>query len=145
MPEARSAWEELGLAHPRMGYFGPRAAAMGKVEASVVSATFFNFNPATVARFVPEVWCVASPAEIVRTRYRVADVALRRLLGPAVESTEMTWAAEVALEASTACPPGGRPLFAAHAAVPPPEEPHLRLWHALTLLRESGVTATCMH
>jgi hypothetical protein len=30
----------------------------------------------------------------------------------------------------------GRPLFAAHAALPWPEEPHLVLWHAATLLRE---------
>jgi hypothetical protein len=30
----------------------------------------------------------------------------------------------------------GRPLFAAHAALPWPDEPHLALWHAITLLRE---------
>ncbi|MFE0513675.1 hypothetical protein ACFW2E_28120, partial [Streptomyces sp. NPDC058964] len=30
----------------------------------------------------------------------------------------------------------GRPLFAAHAALPWPDEPHLVLWHAQTLLRE---------
>jgi hypothetical protein len=29
-----------------------------------------------------------------------------------------------------------RPLFAAHAALPWPDEPHLVLWHAQTLLRE---------
>jgi hypothetical protein len=30
----------------------------------------------------------------------------------------------------------GRPLFAAHAALPWPDEPYLALWHAQTLLRE---------
>jgi hypothetical protein len=30
----------------------------------------------------------------------------------------------------------GRPLFAAHAALPWPKEPVLQLWHAQTLLRE---------
>ena len=30
----------------------------------------------------------------------------------------------------------GRPLFAGHAALPWPDEPHLVLWHAQTLLRE---------
>jgi hypothetical protein len=30
----------------------------------------------------------------------------------------------------------GRPLFAAHAALPVPEEAHLRLWHWCTVLRE---------
>lgn len=136
VPEARAEWEALGFTHPRMGYFGPRAAAMGRVDAPVVAATFYNFNPATVARFVPEVWDVASPEVIVRARYRAADAALRRLLGGAATSAEMAWAAEAALEAATACPPGGRPLFAAHAGVPLPDVPHLRLWHALTLLRE---------
>ncbi|MGH3304515.1 MAG: SCO6745 family protein, partial [Streptosporangiaceae bacterium] len=32
--------------------------------------------------------------------------------------------------------PQGRPLFAGHAALPWPDEPHLVLWHAQTLLRE---------
>ncbi|MGX1267263.1 hypothetical protein RKD18_000457 [Streptomyces phaeoluteigriseus] len=32
--------------------------------------------------------------------------------------------------------PQGRPLFAAHAALPWPSAPHLVLWHAQTLLRE---------
>lgn len=136
VPEALGAWKELGLTHPRMGYFASRSAAMGAVEAPVVSATFYNFNPATVARFVPEVWSIAPPEQVIRTRYEAARAALRRLLGDAVESDEMEWAADTALEAATACSPGGRPLFAAHAAVPVPDDPHLRLWHAVTLLRE---------
>jgi hypothetical protein len=40
-----------------------------------------------------------------------------------------------AAEAATAWPQG-RPLFAAHAELPWPDEPHLVLWHAQTLLRE---------
>ncbi len=46
-------------------------------------------------------------------------------------------------EAADACPrrhrrasPQGRPLYAAHAELPWPDEPHLVLWHAVTLLRE---------
>ncbi|MFD7429575.1 hypothetical protein ACFV6Z_21425 [Streptomyces sp. NPDC059818] len=31
---------------------------------------------------------------------------------------------------------------AAHAGLPVPEEPHLALWHAATLLREHRVTVT---
>ena len=39
--------------------------------------------------------------------------------------------------AEAACEhPQGRPLFAAHAALPWPDEPLLQLWHAQTLLRE---------
>ncbi len=39
--------------------------------------------------------------------------------------------------AEAACEhPEGRPLFAGHAALTWPDEPHLVLWHAQTLLRE---------
>ena len=33
--------------------------------------------------------------------------------------------------------PEARPLYAGHADLPWPDEPHLVLWHAATLLRES--------
>ena len=35
-----------------------------------------------------------------------------------------------------ACDPAGRPVYAANASLPRPDDPHLRLWHAATLLRE---------
>lgn len=136
VPEAFEAWKNIGFTHPRMGYFASRSAAMGAVEASVVAATFFNFNPETVARFIPEAWSIASPDHIIATRYTAADEALHRLLGDAIHSEEMSWAADAAMEAAAACPAGGRSLFAGHAAVPVPDVPHLRLWHATTLLRE---------
>lgn len=136
VPEASDAWQELGFTHPRMGYFAQRSAAMGAVAAPVVSATFYNFNPTTVERFIPAAWDIAPPAEVVERRYRAADAALRRLLGEAVASPEMEWAADTALRTARACPPDGRALFAAHAGHPAPDEPHLRLWHAITLLRE---------
>jgi hypothetical protein len=45
-------------------------------------------------------------------------------------------AADLAREAATDLPVQGRPLFAAHAELPEPDEPHLAMWHAITLLRE---------
>ena len=49
----------------------------------------------------------------------------------------MNEAADLATTAARAIPgPDGRPLYAAHADLPWPEDAHLRLWHALTLLRE---------
>lgn len=136
VPEAFEAWEELGFPHRGMGYFASRSAAMGRVEAAVVTATFYNFNPETVARFIPAAWDIASPREVIDARYRAVDAALGRILGEATKSQEMDWAATVAGEAAAECRPEGRPLFAAHADLPIPDEPHLRLWHALTLLRE---------
>lgn len=135
-PEAFAAWEELGFPHRGMGYFASRSAAMGRVGPQVVAATFYNFNPRLVERFIPAAWEIIPTGTIIETRYRVVDSALRRMLGDAVESPDMEWAAGAAAEAASACLPDGRPLFAAHAAVDAPGEPHLQLWHALTLLRE---------
>jgi hypothetical protein len=50
----------------------------------------------------------------------------------------MRRAAQLATRAAQSALPHlhGRPLFAAHTALPWPEQPHLALWHAQTLLRE---------
>lgn len=100
-------------------------------------ATFYNFARAAVARAVPAVWEHADPATVLTARGAAADAALVRLLGEgAIGSPEMAWAATTAERAARACPVEGRPLFGGHADLPWPERTHLRLWHAVTLLRE---------
>ena len=134
-PESFAAWDGLGLTRPGMGYFASRSAVMGAVEAPVVAAAFYNFNPALIARSIPAAWSIASPTTMVETRFDVAGAALRRLV-PEPEQEELAWAAATAEEAAGACPPDGRPLFAAHVDVTPPDDPLLGLWWALTRLRE---------
>ncbi|MBE1593250.1 hypothetical protein ACFPOI_21525 [Nonomuraea angiospora] len=136
-PEASAAYESLGLSG-RMGYFASRAAALGPVPAEAVIATFYNFNPDLVRRAIPAAWRIASPADILAARLESAGATLRRVLGDAVDSPEMSRAAALARRAaeSVAGELSGRPLYAAHAALPWPEAPHLVLWHAQTLLRE---------
>jgi len=137
VPEADEEYTAIGLRPGRMHYFASRSAPMGPVGAGVVTATFYNFHPGLVARFVPSVWELVTPADVLATRRRVADRALRRLLGEdVVAGPELAEAAELARAATTALEPQGRPLFAAHAELPWPDEPHLVLWHAITLLRE---------
>lgn len=135
-PEADEKLSGIGLRPGRMTYFASRSAPMGPVGPGMVTATFYNFNPDLVARHIPRAWGLASPEAILATRLEVADAALRRLLGDAVDSPEVAEAAELAREAATACTPQGRPLYAAHAELDWPEQPHLVLWHAITLLRE---------
>jgi hypothetical protein len=135
-PEAVTAWESLSFPHRRMGYFASRSAAMGQVVSAVVAATFYNFNPSLVGRFIPAAWEIAHPDRVIEARYRAADAALRRILADALDSSEMECAARVASEAADSCPTNGRPLSAAHADLSPPDDDHLRLWHALTVLRE---------
>jgi helix-turn-helix protein len=136
-PEAAEGFAELGLEHGRMSYYASRSAPMGAVSAGVVAATFYNFNPDSVARSIPRAWTIATPAAILDTRLKAADAALRRMLGDDVIASEtVAEAAELAREATTACGPEGKPLYAGHADLDWPDEPHLKLWHAITLLRE---------
>lgn len=51
-------------------------------------------------------------------------------------SPEMAEAAGLALRAAEACTRHARPLYAAHADLDVPDQPHLAYWHAATLLRE---------
>ena len=135
VPEVGEELKEIGV-RPRDQYFAQRAAPMGAVGPGLVAATFFNFNPALVARTIPGVWASASPGDVVNARLRAADRALRRFLGDEVASAAVTESATLARRALEGATPEDRPLYAGHADLPWPDEPHLALWHAVTLLRE---------
>lgn len=134
-PEAAEEYAALGL-RGQDAYFASRAAAMGAVGPEVVVATFFNFQPRLVHAALPAAWEVTTPAEVLAARLRGADRTLRRILGDAVDDPDLAEAARLARTAAEACRPEGRPLYAAHTGLPWPEEPHLELFHAATLLRE---------
>src|SRR5215467_6838394 len=123
-PEAREAYTTAGLKGYWMGYFASRAAAMGPVPAEVVTATFFNFHPKMVARSIPDAWRFSTPERVLAARVSSADGALRRLLGEQADSAEVAEAANLARQAVEACNVSGRALFAGHAALPWPTEPH---------------------
>jgi hypothetical protein len=136
-PETGELLARAGLRPGPMCYFAGRAAAMGAVGAEAVTAAFYNFNPDLVADNVPAAWALATPSTVVVARLGAADAALRRLLGDEViTSTGVAEAADLAARASEACTADGRPLYEGHARLEWPDEPHLRLWHAVTLLRE---------
>jgi hypothetical protein len=135
-PEPPEAYRRAGLRGGWMGYFASRSAAMGPVPAEVVMATFYNFHPRMVRRAIPDAWGFASPDRVLAARLEGADAALRRLLGPWADSPDAAEAAELVRRALEDQDPAGRPLFAAHAALPWPEPPHLALWHGATCYRE---------
>ena len=136
VPEAADRYAEAGITGGMRGYFASRSAPLGVVPAEVVIATFYNFAPAMVRKAIPSAWEKATPEAVLAARLAAADAALTRLLGDIVSSDEMAEAAALAREATTAADVVGRPLYAAHAALPWPEPAHLQLWHAATLLRE---------
>ncbi|MFF8841257.1 hypothetical protein ACF08N_00780 [Streptomyces sp. NPDC015127] len=136
-PDLGTEMAAVGVEDPNAAYFAARSAAMGAVGPGAVAATFYNFNPALIARHLPAVWDTATPEAVLAARLRAADATLRRLLGEdVVASKELAEAAELALRATEACTRHARPLYAAHADLPVPVEPHLAYWHAATLLRE---------
>jgi hypothetical protein len=137
VPETEQRLTAAGLQPGRMSYFAGRSAPMGAVGASTVAATFYNFNPDLVARMIPAAWALAAPATVIAARFDAVDAALRRLLGDeVVASPEIAEAAGLVRRAVEGCRPEGRPLGAAYLAMDWPDEPHLALWHGLSVLRE---------
>ncbi|MFB6617203.1 hypothetical protein ACIGFK_02470 [Streptomyces sp. NPDC085524] len=136
-PDTAKEFAALGITDPVAVNLAQRSAALGAVGAGAVTATFYNYSHDHVARYLPAVWETATPEDVLAARLRAADTTLRRLLGPAtIGSPELAEAADLAIRATEGCTRHARVLYAAHADLPVPEEPHLRLWHATTLLRE---------
>jgi hypothetical protein len=138
VPEGAEAYAKLGITG-RDGYFASRAAPMGAVSAEVVISTFYNFNPALVHAAIPAAWVTTTPADLIGARFDAVDQACRRLLGDdVIGSDEMRRAAALARAAAETAAEHieGRPLAAGHTEVPWPEDPHLVLWHAQSILRE---------
>ncbi len=135
--EVAQAYKRIGLKGFWMGYFAGRAAPLGQASPELVTAVFFNFHPAMVSQALPYAWQLAAPAEILAARQAGIDEALHRLLGEtALRRADIAAAADLAEEGISGCELAGRPLFAAYHSLPWPDSPHLRLWHAATLIRE---------
>ncbi|GAA3807924.1 hypothetical protein GCM10022226_30000 [Sphaerisporangium flaviroseum] len=136
VPETVEQFAAVGITDRQMGYFASRAAAFGRASAEVVIATFFNFCPDLVRRALPAAWDIVTPERLLDARLRAAGAALKRAgLDQHPDLAEIVTLARRAAEAAREHLEG-RPLFAAHTTLPWPEEPHLVLWHAQTLLRE---------
>lgn len=143
---------QYGIDDPMAVYLAGRAAPLGHVAAGTVTATFYSFHHDLVARHIPRVWEAVTPETAWSARLRAADRTLRDALGDGADTTEggeggdgseygvhgpvVAEAADLALRAATGCRRAGRPLYSAHADQRVPDEPHLALWFAVTLLRE---------
>jgi hypothetical protein len=134
--EPTDALLALGLRNYWDGYFAGRAAPLGRVPAEVVDATFYNFAEGEVSRHIPRVWTITTPEDALAARQRGSVAALRRILGDLADAPGLARTAALATKAATSAPTEGRVLYAALRALPVPEEPVARLWHAATLLRE---------
>lgn len=133
-PHTKAATTEAGLDDLGL-YFGGRGAPLGRCPSALVTATFYNFSPAWVSHGWQSALAAGLPTT-ERARTTALDAALRDALGDRLAAPELatiTSALRVGIvEASYA----GRPLAAAWAAAPWPDEPHLQLWHAISVVRE---------
>jgi hypothetical protein len=142
-PEALEAYKAAGLRGFWRGYFAGRAAPLGAAGPEVVTASFYNFAPAFVARALPSVWELISPADALRVRREGAAAALGALL--AGRDNEVKTAVGLLEQALDGLDYPGRPLAAANGALPEIQGGNAgastadylgRLWQAATTLRE---------
>ncbi len=133
-PESIAAAKAAGLRGFWMGYFGFRAAPLGRVSPGVVEAAFANFAPAMVRRSLPDAWDFAEPHTLLRPRAEAAAGALDRLapelreLAPEIEGPLFAIVSEGRVV--------GRPLFAANRDLELPADAVARIWQLCTTLRE---------
>jgi hypothetical protein len=132
--EARAAFEAAGLRGFWRGYFAGRAAPLGPAGAALVTGSFFSFATPMVARALPGVWQLISPAEALEVRSAGAVAALRRLAGP--QGPAVPEAARLLSRAIAGLDCSGRVLASANAALPAAGDPFAQLWQAATVLRE---------
>lgn len=149
-PEAFEEAAALGYAVDERwpSYFAWRAAPLGEAGAGQVGETFYSFSPRMVGAHVPGIWSVASSDAVLDARGRAVDRAYRTLLGEEAAAPGTAEAAALLRRVAEAADTADRPLAAANAALPWPDEPHLALWHAATVLREhrgDGHLAALVH
>lgn len=129
----RDAGKDLGLRGFWMTFLAFRAAPLGAVSAATATAAFGGFAPGKVAKAIPGCWTAASPEACIESRNALAG----RLLRSAGVTEE---AAAPLVERLAVLPPAlevtGRPLGAANAALPLPDDPIAALWQLASTVRE---------
>jgi len=127
---------DLGFKGWWHAYFAYRSAPLGTASAGLIIDTFFNFAPRMVKRSVPSCWDVMSPTDVRRKQLSILEDAFDRIFADYVWGDDLPEIVELLNHSLPALATHRRPLFAAWAAEPWPDDPRLALCHASTLLRE---------
>ncbi len=123
------------------GYFAARAAPLGRVGAGPVTAAFFNFHPAMVARAVPGCWDVVAPGTLCRVRAIAAAEALGEVCRVEARSALLA-SLPLLRRAVAACDGAGRIMAGANRSLWPRIATALgtgglgEVWQACSTLRE---------
>jgi len=117
-------------------YFAYRSAPLGNASSQLVTDVFYNFAPRMVERSVPGCWEIMPAEEVRRQQLSIVGRALSRIFDGYPWGPELSSTVEILSSALPELDGDQRPLFAAWAAQPWPQDAVLGLWHATTLLRE---------
>lgn len=131
--QSRAAFAAVGFPRYWDGYFAGRAAPLGAVSGSVVTAIFSGFAPSLVDRALPAAWLTLSPAAALEARAVGAEASIRAVFA---DEDRVRRAADALRAVALAAHTIGRPLAAANAALPAETSPYRALWQAATTLRE---------
>jgi hypothetical protein len=130
-------------------YFPLRSAPLNGPGPERVASAFYSFSPRMVAEHIAPAWTIASSDQVLAARLRGVDRLFRDLMGDHLGTAGFAEASRLVRRVAEAADTSGRPLAAGNADLPWPDEPHLVLWQAITLIREQRgdghVTALLTH
>lgn len=134
-PRFPEALVETGLTGWWNGYFAGRAAPLGVTPVQVVTALFYGFAPAMVARAIPKIWTRITPVDAIQSRLTTAETVLAEHAS-AGSTQDLRRVADNLARVIDALDFDGRALASAWHSVPRPSSTLGRLWLAATILRE---------
>ena len=117
-------------------YFPMRSAPLTTPGPERVASAFYSFSPRMVAENIASAWTIAGSDQVLAARLRGVDRLFRRLMGDQIGTAEFAEAARLARKVAETADISGRPMAAGNADLPWPDEPHLVLWQAITIIRE---------
>lgn len=134
-PPVSGCLADIGLHGFWNGYFAGRAAPLGQVGPAPVTALFFGFVPAMVAKALPKVWGRVTPEAVIERRFRAVAEFLDPLLGE-ISSSDAARATDALVAAAESVVTDGRALAAGWQSIVPPDDTAARLWWATSVIRE---------
>jgi len=117
-------------------YFPLRSAPLTAPGPRRVASAFYSFSPHMVAEYAGPAWDVASTEQVLAARLRGVDRMLRTIMGDQLGTPEFAELTGLVRRVAEAADTSGRPLAAGNADLAWPDEPHLVLWQAITIIRE---------
>jgi Helix-turn-helix family len=139
-PVAADKFAAVGFDRDDFGerYFAFRSAPLGRATAETVIATYFNFAPRRIRKYIPRVWDIAEPEVVLDVLMDSVDATMGDALREHAGTPELLELAALLSDASAAAfaRPEGRPLFAGIAGIPWPDAPHSQVWLGMHALRE---------